>query len=87
MNPLLPGTGGKLGWLPKGGGRLRDISWFQICWLQVREDGTGTSANGIRNQRLTHANSMSDKDCKVIGGSSEENGADKVHNKGLSGRA
>ena len=40
--------------------------------LQVREDGTGTSANEIRNQRLTHANSMSDKDCKVIGGSSEK---------------
>ena len=55
--------------------------------LQVREDGTGTSANEIRNQRLTHANSMSDKDCKVIGGSSEENRADKVHNKGVSGRA
>ena len=28
-----------------------------------------------------------DKDCKVIGGSSKEIGADKVHNKGVSGRA
>ena len=55
--------------------------------LLVREDGTGTSANGIRNQLLTHADSMSDKDCKVIGGSSKENGADKVHNKGCLGKS
>ena len=53
----------------------------------MREDGTGTSANGIRNQLLTHADSMSDKDCKVIGGSSKENGADKVHNKGCLGKS
>ena len=53
----------------------------------MRGDGTGTSANGVRNQRLPHADSMSDKDCKVIGGSSKENGVNKVHSEGVSGRA
>ena len=43
----------------------------------MRGDGTGTSANGVRNQRLPHADSMSDKDCKVIGGSRKENGVDR----------
>ena len=55
--------------------------------LLVRGDGTGTSANGVRNQGLPHADSMSDKDCKVIGGSSKENGVNKVHSEGVLGRA
>ena len=39
------------------------------------------------SDNVTCADNTSDKDCKVIDGSSKENGVDKVHHKGVSGRA